>query len=134
MQVLNTSTIYIPSIVCCHVRNSITEVNLATTVYPMMNQFLPVNSDTNVTFNCSVQSHLAIVWSVNGTQISHDDQFVNFMNLGYAIEPMNTESSYSTMTVSAMDTNSVLECLPFHNHIRWCQDCSEEYSVVTYGN
>ena len=117
-----------------HVNTVITEVNqLATTVYPMMTQYLPVNSETNVTFNCSVEPHLAIVWSVNGTQISRDDQFVHFMNLGYAIEPMNALSTFSTMTVSVTGMNSVIECLPFMNHVRWCQDCSEEYNVVAYG-
>ena len=103
-----------------------------TTVYPMMDQYLPVNSEANVTFNCSVASHLTIVWSINGTQISYGDQFGYFKNLGYTIEPNHTESTFSTMTVSVMDRSTSIECLPFEDRILSCQDCSKEYSVVPF--
>ena len=108
-------------------------MSLATTVYPMTNLYLPINSATTVTYNCSVDSNYSIVWSVGGTQISNDDQFTNFMSLGYTIQPMNFNSSSSMITVSVTSRRSTIECLPFVDRARACTDCTVEYAVVPFG-
>ena len=113
---------------------SLAEPQLETTLHPMsMNQYLPANFEATVTFNCSVSADLTVVWSIDGTQILHDLQFNSSMDDGYAIEPKNTHSTFSTMTVS-VNKSTLIECLPFMNLIRQCQDCTQEvYNIVTFG-
>ena len=108
------------------------EPQLETTVYPMMDQFIPANSEINVTFNCTVPSTVNIVWSINNTQIIADFQFDSFLADGYAIEPKNISSTFSTMTVSVADKNTQIACLPFSGG--QCEDCTQRmYSIVPFG-
>ena len=63
-----------------------------------------------------------IVWEVDGTQIHSTEQFNNYNTQGYSIQPMNTESESSNMTismearVSKTDSNIIVDCLAKHKN------------------
>ena len=65
----------------------------------MANQFIAINSDENVTYTCNVDAGRTVVWEVEGLQIHNQLQFENARSIGIFIDPMNTESILSTITV-----------------------------------
>ena len=101
---------------------------------PMTDQFIAINSEDNVTYNCSVDSGNVVVWEVERSQIRSNDQFMDIENLGFVIDPSNTLSNFSTITISppARTGNSeiLIQCLSSRgiNSIE-----GEIYSVVTFG-
>ena len=69
-----------------------------------MDQFIPVNSDENVTFTCSVEGggDVSVIWAVNQSQIRGDEQFTSFASQGVYIDPDNTNANFSTISVSRL--------------------------------
>ena len=69
-----------------------------------------------------VDVNSTIVWEVDGTQIHSTEQFNNYNTQGYSIQPMNTESESSNMTISMearvsnTDSNIIVDCLAKHKN------------------
>ena len=101
----------------------------------MRDQFTAVNSGENVTYNCSVGAGRTVVWEIRGSQILRTNQFSVIRSMGYFIDPMNTESNSSFISISetARENNSeiVVQCVAslggFFDSIK-----GEMYRVVTF--
>ena len=111
-----------------------TSASLPTTS-PANNQFVAVNSLENVTYNCSVPAGSTVVWEVEGSQIRSQEQFEDIVNEGYFIEPMDTESTFSTISVSAearqgSDSDISVQCVSSEgiNSVK-----GNIYFVITFG-
>ena len=86
---------------------------------PNRDQYIAVNSEDNVTYTCSVGSGSTVVWEVGRSQIRSQKQFQDIRDKGIFIEPMNTISMYSTISISSMardlnNTNITVQCLASH--------------------
>ena len=82
---------------------------------PMRDQFIAVNSGDNITYTCTVDSISTVVWEVERSQIRSSTQFTDFANLGVIIDPDNTQSTTSTLTIMPsfrVSNNEILvQCL-----------------------
>ena len=101
---------------------------------PMSNQFIAVNSQDNVTYNCSVNSGRTVVWEVDRSQIRSSTQFMVFAEGGIIIDPPDTQGIMSTITITPdarMNDNEILvQCLASEG-INSFE--GELYRVITFG-
>ena len=108
--------------------------DLPPTTTPMSDQFIAVNSDDNVTYNCTVEAGSTVVWEVERSQIRSEDQFNDILASGYIIEPMDTESTDSTISISSMarvnNSEILVQCLASQGIT---STKGETYLVVTFG-
>ena len=100
----------------------------------MQDQYIAVNSLDNVTYSCEVDSGSKVVWEVERSQIRNQRQFEETNAIGIFIEPGNTASNFSTVTISsvARENNSAItiQCLASKGITS-----SEgiRYQVITFG-
>ena len=100
----------------------------------MGDQFIAVNSEENATYTCTVDSTSTVVWEVERSQIRSNAQFMEVEDLGFFIEPMNTRSNFSKITISPLarvnNSEILVQCLASQgiNSIE-----GEIYRVVTFG-
>ena len=66
---------------------------------PMRDQFIAVNSGGGITYTCTVDSSSTVVWEVERSQIRSNTQFMDFASLGVVIDPADTLSIVSTITI-----------------------------------
>ena len=100
----------------------------------MSDQYVAVNSPDNVTFMCTVPPQRTVVWEEGREQIRTPGQFNDKLAEGIFVEPMNTDSMISIISISAMarenDDEIMVQCL-------YDQDLSsvkgEIYRVTTFG-
>ena len=102
---------------------------------PNRDQYIAVNSEDNVTYTCSVGSGSTVVWEVGRSQIRSQKQFQDIGDKGIFIEPMNTISMYSTISISSMardlnNTNITVQCLASHG-ISSVE--GDRYRIITFG-
>lgn len=71
-------------------------------VDPSTDRFIAFNSPDNVTYTCTVSSSRQVVWEVGRSQIRSEEQFNDIEDVGVFIDPRNTMSSMSTITISEM--------------------------------
>ena len=101
---------------------------------PMSDQFIAVTSGDNITYTCTVDSGSTVVWEVERSQIRSSNQFMDFADRGVIIDPPNTQSTMSTITVVPsfrMSNREILvQCLASQgiNSIE-----GETYRVITFG-
>ena len=69
---------------------------------PNRDQYVAFNSEDNVTYTCSVGSGSTVVWEVGRSQIRSQTQFDDISNKGIFIDPMNTLTRTSTISISSM--------------------------------
>ena len=101
---------------------------------PMRDEYVAFNSGENVTYTCSVDSGSTVVWEVERSQIRSQQQFDNIRDQGIFINPMNTSSMTSTISISSMarennSNNITLQCLASHG-ISSVE--GDRYSVITF--
>ena len=102
----------------------------------MANQFIAINSDENVTYTCNVDAGRTVVWEVERSQIRNQRQFDDAMSIGIFIDPMNTDSVVSTITVSSFarrnnsDNEIIVQCLASQG-ISSVE--GERYIVISFG-
>ena len=79
-----------------------TSVSLPSPItFPSEDQFVPSNSDADVTFTCtSPGDGTSAIWAINQSQIRSDDQFRSFRSRGVSITPNTTTSNSSSVVVS----------------------------------
>jgi hypothetical protein len=100
----------------------------------MSDQFIAVTSGNNVTYTCTVNSGSTVVWEVERSQIRSNSQFVSFAGLGVIIDPADTASASSVISIMPsfrMDNREILvQCLASQgiNSIE-----GEVYRVITFG-
>ncbi len=101
----------------------------------MSNQFIAVTSGNNVTYTCTVNSGTGtVVWEVERSQIRSSSQFMNFADLGVIIDPADTLSDSSVISIMPsfrMNNREILvQCLANQgiNSIE-----GEVYQVITFG-
>ena len=101
----------------------------------MSDQFIVINSPENVTYSCSVPAGSTVVWEVDRSQIRSQQQFNDNVARGIFIEPMNTESASSTMSISAVardgDDEILVQCLADQGISGSVE--GETYRVITFG-
>ena len=102
---------------------------------PNRDQYIAFNSDDNVTYTCSVGSGSSVVWEVGRSQIRSQKQFEDISDKGIFIEPMNTVSETSTVTISSMardlnNSNITIQCLASQG-ISSVE--GDRYSIITFG-
>ena len=101
---------------------------------PMSDQFIAVTSGDNITYTCTVDSGSTVVWEVERSQIRSSSQFIDFADRGVIIDPPNTQSTMSTITVVASfrvsNREILVQCLASQgiNSIE-----GETYRVITFG-
>ena len=99
----------------------------------MNDQFVAVTSGDNITYTCTVNSG-SVVWEVERSQIRSSTQFTNFANLGVIIEPANTLSISSTISIMPLfrenNREILVQCLATQgiNSIE-----GVVYRVITFG-
>ena len=104
------------------------------TVNPPEDQFVAFNSADNVTYTCTVPDSRSVVWEFRGSQIRSQTQFQALTNLGVIIEPANTMSQNSTITISQsareMYNDITIQC--FSDEIGGISSVGGEvYNVIT---
>lgn len=101
---------------------------------PRNDQFIAVNSDDDVSYSCMVNSPSTVVWEVERSQIRNQQQFDETRANGISIDPMNTNSNTSTISISRMardnNMNITVQCLASQG-IATME--GERYRVITFG-
>ena len=103
--------------------------------YPKRDQYVAFNSKDNVTYTCSVDSGSTVVWEVGRSQIRSQKQFEDISDKGIFIDPMNTISVTSTISISSMardlnGSNITIQCLASHG-ISSVE--GDRYNIITFG-
>ena len=70
------------------------------TVTPANDQFISFDSADNITYNCTVPASRSVVWEFRGSQIRSPTQFSTLSGLGVIIDPADTMSQFSTISIS----------------------------------
>ena len=88
-----------------------------------------------MTYTCSVDSGSAVVWEVGRSQIRSQKQFDDISDKGIFIDPMNTISMTSTISISSMarvlnSSNITIQCLASRG-ISSVE--GDRYNVITFG-
>lgn len=65
----------------------------------MRDQFIAFNSGDDIIYTCTVDSGSTVVWEVERSQIRSNAQFMDFSNRGVVIDPADTLSTMSTITI-----------------------------------
>ena len=101
----------------------------------MRDQFTAVNSGENVTYSCSVVAPgSTVIWEVSGTQIRRSDEFNIIRSMGYFIDPMNTESRTSFISISEVARENASEvAVQCVASLGIDSIKGETYRVVTFG-
>ena len=95
---------------------------------------MAITSGDNITYTCSVDSGSTVVWEVERSQIRSSNQFMDFAGLGVLIDPADTLSVLSTITVMPsfrMSNREILvQCLASQgiNSIE-----GEIHRIITFG-
>ena len=62
-----------------------------------------------MTYNCTVPAPRSIIWAIGRWQIQRSDDFDAATSIGIYVEPPNTNSQMSTITLSQMTWDAALE-------------------------
>ena len=101
-------------------------------VNPSRDQFVPYNSNENVTFSCEVESGRSAIWEVTGTQVQSQDQRKTFEGTGVFIHGEGNCSTISVSFEARRSRNRPINLLCVANQNTFSQK-GDTYYVVSFG-
>ena len=67
--------------------------------------------NVNVSFRCTVNSTVTIIWSINGTQVTVESQVVNFANSFVYVPLPSDDHSEVIITARKSNNNTMVQCV-----------------------